>query len=391
MVIVWIVFGQTLRFDFVSLDDNRFVYENSHISHGLTWTAVKWAFTAGLSRYSGNADFWRPLSFLSHALDIQLFGLRPAGHHLMNVVLHTASTVALFLVLRAMTRALWRSAFVAAIFAIHPLHVESVAWITERKDVLSGLFFILTLGAYVRYARHLFSFGRYLIVFALFALALMSKAMAVTLPCVLLLIDYWPLGRLNSWIEFRRLCMEKIPLFVLAAASALATTLGPANAGNVARLPFYSRLGNAVMSYVDYIGQMIYPAKLAVLYPRPESSWSFSALALPVLLLAVVSAAAVMWRKTYPFLLIGWLWYLGMLVPVIGLFHAGVQAPADRYAYLPQIGLYILITWSAAELSAKWRFNRRALPVLASIIIASLVACSAIQASYWHDSILLWC
>ena len=283
-------------------------------------------------------------------LDCQLFGLKAGGHHVTNVLLHTIAVVLLFFVLKQMTGAFWPSAFVAAVFAIHPLHVESVAWVSERKDVLSAVFFMLTLGAYVRYV-HQPSVGRYLTVALCLALGLMSKPMLVTVPFVLFLLDYWPLERFSE--KRTRLVLEKIPLLALAAPSCIATLLVQHYAkASMDQLPFAWRLNNAAVSYVVYIWQMFWPVQLAPFYPQPNDQLPLWQVLLASAFLIAVSVLAIHWRKERPYILTGWFWYVGMLVPVIGLVQVGEQARADRYAYLPQIGLYVLIVWSVVNLIA---------------------------------------
>ena len=324
-------------------------------------------------------------------LDCSLYGLKAGGHHFSNVLFHTIAVVLLFLALQQMTGALWRSAFVAAVFAIHPLHVESVAWVAERKDVLSGVFFMLTLLAYVHYVRAP-STWRYLIVAFVFALGLMSKPMLVTLPFVLLLLDYWPLGRIadqrsHTGHQLLSLLVEKIPLIALSAVSSVVTFLAQRGAiGWTEQLPMLPRVNNALVSYVIYVRQMFWPANLAVFYPHPEnrlSPWEIG-LALPVLI-GITVAAAILRKKT-PYFIVGWFWYLGMLVPVIGLVQVGWQGHADRYTYLPQIGLYIAGTWAFVDLTASWR-RRRVLLIAAALLVVAALSCSAsIQTSYWRNS-----
>jgi tetratricopeptide (TPR) repeat protein len=301
------------------------------------------------------------------------------------------SAIVLFLVLKGMTAALWRSAFVAAVFAIHPLHVESVAWIAERRDVLSGLFFMLTLGAYAGYVRHRWSLGRYLMVALMLALGLMSKPMVVTLPFVLLLLDYWPLkrftqpgDRLVPW----RLIAEKLPLLALSGAACVATLFAQKEA--ISSLPLSVRIGNALVSYVAYLGQMIYPVGLAVNYPHPGSGLALWKIIAAFVLLLVISTGAIAARRKQPWFLFGWLWYLGMLVPAIGLIQSGWRAQADRYTYLPQIGLYLLLTWAAADLCAGWRHRRVVLGGGSTIILMALIFCARAQTSYWRNSESLW-
>ncbi len=395
---VWAVFGQTLRFGFVSFDDNQYVYENPAVTRGLHSDSVAWAFTHTLSAN------WHPLTTLSHMLDCQLYGLQPWGHHLTNVLLHTASAILLFLTLHKTTGALGRSFFVAAIFAIHPLRAESVAWISERKDVLSGLFFMLTLGAYVRYSNELKIRGPrtkfyYALALLFFTLGLMSKPMLVTVPFVLLLLDYWPLGRLlpespassPSPNNRRRLCLEKVPFLALTAASCVATVIAQQRA--VASIQIFAltgRIGNAVTSYVLYIWQAIFPLRLAAFYPNPGDRMPWGTVALCLVILFAVSAGVIAERKRFRYLPVGWFWYLGMLVPVIGLLQVGGQARADRYTYLPEIGLYILASWGAVDLLSRWPWHRAVLWTATSIILLALGAAANIQSSYWKDDYALW-
>jgi tetratricopeptide (TPR) repeat protein len=378
--ITFAVFSPTLRHEFVNYDDDEYVYKNPMVIRGLTRKGIVWAFT------QADTANWHPLTWLSHMLDCQLYGLRPGGHHLTNVLLHTATVIALFLVLRQMTGALWRSAFVAAVFAIHPLRVESVAWVAERKDVLSGLFFVLTMGAYVRYARRRWSAARYGLVLLLFALGLMCKPMLVTLSLVLLLLDYWPLQRLESG-KFSGLVMEKLPLFALSAAVCLVTLV--AQTGVIQSAGSFSlalRFANALVTCIIYLGQMVWPAGLAVFYPYPHDGLPGWEVVLAGALLVGLSVSALGWRHRRPWLLVGWLWYLIMLLPVVGIIQVGDQAHADRYTYLPQIGIYIALTWLAAE----WQAGRVAIAALMAAVLALLMVCAWKQTAYWQNSETLW-
>jgi len=384
-VITFVVYGQTVRHGFVNYDDELYIADNPAVLDGLSLKGIVWAFT-----HDVNVN-WTPLTTISHMLDCQLYGTNAGWHHLTSVLLHLASAIALFLVLKGMTGALWRSAFVAALFAVHPLHVESVAWIAERRDVLSGLFFMLTLGAYAGYSCHPRSNRRYLMVVLMLVLALMSKPMAVTLPFVLLLLDYWPLKRFalpDSGSFPWRLILEKIPLLALSGAVCVATLFAQREA--IQTVPVSLRIGNALISYVAYLGQMIYPAGLAVFYPYPSTGLALWEIIAASTLLLVVTLVAVAFRRRQPWFLIGWLWYLAMLVPVIGLIQSGLRARADRYTYLPQIGLYILLTWTAVELMASRRSRRRVLGGSAVVILAALVLCARVQTSYWRNSEVLW-
>jgi Flp pilus assembly protein TadD len=378
------VFGQTLTHEFVDYDDETYVYDNPMVVQGLTLQGIARAFT------STRADNWHPLTWLSHMLDCQLYGLHPWGHHLTNVLLHTASVIALFLVLSQMTGAFWRSAFVGAVFAIHPLRVESVAWVAERKDVLSGLFFMLTLGAYVRYARRPWSWGRYGLVLLLFAMGLMCKPMLVTLPLVLLLLDYWPLQRMEPG-KHSGLVLEKLPLLALSAASCVATLLVQNKAmepTGAFSLPL--RLGNALVSCLIYLGQMVWPAGLAAFYPHPLNRLPAWEAGLAGTLLAGLSVVAWRERRRRPWLLMGWVWYLVMLLPVAGIIQVGGQAHADRYTYLPQIGVYVAVTWLVAEWGATWQAGRMALGGLMTGVIAVLMVCAWKQTAYWKNNQTLW-
>jgi protein O-mannosyl-transferase len=388
--ITWTVFGHTLRYGFVNYDDPAYVSENRQIQAGLSLKNVVWAFT------HVHSQNWHPFTTISHMLDCQLFGLRPGAHHFGNVLLHTASALLLFFLLEQLTGAFWRSAFVAALFAIHPLHVESVAWIAERKDVLSGFFFMLTLLAYVHYTRKP-NVGRYATMSILFGCGLLSKPMLVTLPAILLLLDYWPLNRcrtseVGSQKEFTpaKLVLEKIPLFVLAIGSAIATLI--AQRGGIvetAYLPFTWRIANAACAYLIYFWQMFWPINLAVIYPHPGQLPFWKSMGASALLI-LVTALAFFLRKQRPYFITGWLWYLIMLVPVIGLIQVGSQAHADRYTYLSQIGLYIAIVWSVVDLLQSFRYRREIFAACAPIIIAMLGWRAWIQTSYWHDTERLW-
>ena len=400
LVLTATVFGPTVHHGFVNYDDEQYVVENPHVARGLTADGLRWAFTRS------HASNWHPLTWLSHMGDVQMYGATHAGgHHLTSVLLHAATAIILFLVLLQATRALWPSAFVAALFAIHPLHVESVAWVAERKDVLSGLFFALTLAAYLGYVRRPPSIPRYLLVAGLFTLGLLSKPMLVTLPFVLLLLDYWPLqrfsmattssaapaGQRSRVAAVRRLGLEKLPLFALAAASALVTYAVQESArGSMWHLTAWSRVANALNSYVAYLWKFLYPAQLAVFYPHPGEVLPTWKIAAACLVLGVISAAAVAWRRRHPYLLVGWLWYLGMLVPVIGVVQVGSQAMADRYTYLTHIGLYIAVAWGAMHVVGTSSSRRRMWAVGACVMIVILSAGARRQVWYWKDSETLW-
>jgi tetratricopeptide (TPR) repeat protein len=379
---VFLVFGQALGYSFVNFDDNDYVYANPHLAQGLTGEGIVWAFT------TTDCHNWHPLTWLSYFLDYQLFGFAPWGYHLTNLLLHAATAIALFLVLREMTGNLWPSAFVAAVFAIHPLRVESVAWVAERKDVLSGLFFMLTLAAYVGYVRRPFSLARYVLLLAVFALGLMAKSMLVTLPFVLLLLDYWPLKRMAmSW----RLLVEKLPLLAMSAAACAVAPLAQGEAMvQLDIVPLSSRIANALVAYVAYVGQLFYPLGLAVFYSyRPNGIPSWQVAGAIVLLLAITAGAVVGWRR-WPWLAVGWFWYLGMLVPVIGLVQVGSQSMADRYTYLPQIGLAIALAWGAGSALASWPHRAWAWGIVSALVLAASAGLAWRQTSYWCDNETLW-
>lgn len=385
--ITWLAFGQTRAFQFINFDDNEYVFKNAQVARGLTMEGFVWAFT---HVYAAN---WHPLTWLSHMVDCQLYGLNPGGHHLTNVVLHGTTAMLLFLVLRNMTGALWRSAFVAAVFAIHPLRVESVAWVAERKDVLSGVFFILTIGAYVRYARQP-SGLRYGLVMLLFALGLMCKPMLVTLPLVLLALDYWPLNRFavsgENRHSLRRLIVEKLPLLALALGSSLATVFAQKVALQpLATVSLMVRVGNAFISCLVYLYQAFWPSCLAALYPFAIDQVRIADVLLAVVALGAISAAVFFFRNRR-YLVTGWLWYLIMLGPVIGILQVGSQAHADRYTYLPHIGLYLLLTWAAADLLERWRHQRVVAGLVSLSVLLALTLAARTQASHWQNSETLW-
>ena len=384
------VFGQTIRHDFVNFDDDLYVYNTPAIQAGLTLKGIAQVF---VSPHAGN---WHPLTTISHMLDCQLYGLKAGGHHGTNVVLHTIAVLLLFCVLRQMTGAVWKSAIVAALFAVHPLQVESVAWVSERKDVLSAVFFMLTLIAYVRYVRAP-SIGQYLILAVMFAFGLMSKAMLVSTPVVLLLLDYWPLGRfqrskvISPWSVVSSLLIEKIPLLVLSAAACIITfVLQKRTTGAIPPLPFLWRAENALASYVIYLLQTLWPTRLAVFYPHPNDTLAIWEVIFAIVLLLAITAAAIVFRSQRPYLFTGWFWYLVMLVPVIGIVQVGEQGHADRYTYLPHIGLFLLVVWLAAEVTAVHRFGSPFAVVTAMVVIFALTVAAFVQTSYWRNSEILW-
>lgn len=396
LVVFWPVYHDA----FINYDDQTYVSDNPHVLDGMTWEGIRWAVSADLFADSPHADYWIPVTFLSHLLTVQLFGMGPAAHHLVNAVLHAVNAVLLFLLLQRMTGAVWRSGVVAALFAVHPLHVESVAWVTERKDVLSGLFFMLTLLAYVRYAEHP-TVSRYLLVVPAFALGLMSKPILVIVPCFLLLLDYWPLGRVASmhakggsrWHTAWRLAWEKIPLFALSACAAMITYLATQRKGGVAsfgELPLPTRVANALVSYVGYLRKTVWPDGLAVFYPYPVHGlpvWQVAGSAIVIMAISILVLRA---RRQRPYLLVGWLWYLGALLPVIGLVQAGEQAMADRYMYLPVIGLFVMAAWGLPDATAAWRYRTLFLPAAAIIAIAACLVLTRLQLRHWRDSAALF-
>lgn len=391
-VIVSIIYSQTLAHNFVNFDDNDYVYDNPVVARGLTPGGLIWAFT------HVHSDNWHPLTTLSHMLDCSLFGLRPWGHHLTNVFLHAATAIILFLAIREMTRAFWPSAFVAVFFAIHPLRVESVAWVAERKDVLSGVFFALTLWSYARYAgSNPLSARRYALVVCSFILGLLCKPTLVTMPFLLCLLDYWPLGRFREppfrtqrLANFGRLVIEKIPLLAFSIASCVATVMAQQRTLGVDRLSLPYRIGNALISYVVYVRQTIWPVRLAVFYPYPAATHILPQALFAFVLLALISTAALLVRKSHPYVLIGWLWYLGMLAPMIGIVQVGPQAHADRYCYLPQIGLFVSAIFLVAAWALRSRPRQVAAVALGSTAILALMISAWTQATYWRDSESLW-
>ncbi len=460
-------FQQLNQCDFINYDDPLYVTDNIHVKNGVTIGSIRWAFAIG---YGSN---WHPVTWMSHMLDIQLFGLKPRWHHLTNLLFHIANTLLLFFIFCRMTKSPWKSAFVAALFALHPLHVESVAWVSERKDVLSTFFWMLAMGAYVHYVEHRtedgrqrtegaekrtgilrspFSVFRYLAVLIFFALGLMAKPMVVTLPFVLLLLDYWPLQRLEpkksaeqtsteasrhgagsgereqlsakkkkgesakmriaqglvkeakpadhecQWALVGPLVREKIPLLALAALSCIVTYIAQQKGGAVASIKAFSpgaRIANAFVSYIAYIGKTIWPVNLAVYYPHP-GWWPLWKILGAVLLFIAVTISVIRTAKRFPYLTMGWLWFTGTLVPVIGIVQVGAQAMADRYTYVPLIGLFVMAAWGVPELLEKWRPTRfptarkEALFASSGLVLLSLFIVTWTQVGYWRDNITLY-
>ncbi len=418
---------------FINFDDNVYVYENSYVQSGLSANNIVQSFSSELVKKSSN---WHPVTWLSLMLDYQIFGLNPHGYHLINLLFHVINAILLFLIFYRMTKTLWPSAFVACLFAIHPLHVESVAWIAERKDVLSTFFWMLTMGAYSYYVEHP-GFRRYSFVLLFFILGLMAKPMLVTLPFVLLLLDYWPLQRFveikpdhkvqpevsksvisdkqkkkskkkpavkealelkkpadseYKWSLIYPLLREKVPFFILAILSSIVTYLSQKKGGAVISfeaIPSVVRIGTAFVSYITYIGKMIWPSNLAVLYPHPRLLVPWQVLGSVFILIAIT--LVVIWRvKRSPYLATGWLWYLGTLVPVIGIVQVGGQAMADRYTYIPLIGLFIMVAWDVPDLLKKWNYRKEVILASSILIILCLSIKTWTQIGYWHNSITLY-
>ncbi len=382
------VYGQVWSYDFVNYDDAVYVTANPHVQAGLTPSGLAWAFT------SSTGANWIPLTWISHMLDCQLFGLRAGMHHLVGVLFHVLSVSLLFLLLRQTTGARWRSAFVAFLFALHPLHVESVAWIAERKDVLSGFFWFLALWRYAIYARRPRA-GTYLAVLLAFCLGLLAKPMIVTLPFALLLFDVWPLRRLAAAGPGSRrpasLLWEKAPFFALSAGASAVTFVAQRHGGAISPLdlvPLSVRAGNALVSYATYAAQMFWPVRLAVFYPLAEVPvWRAAAAGLALLAVSALTLRAI---RTRPYLAAGWFWYLGTLVPVIGLVQAGFQAHADRYTYIPMLGLFIMTAWGVADLAERWPRARSTLIGFSAAGCAACLVLTCFQVRYWRDSVALF-
>ena len=396
-----VIYGQVGSFDFVDWDDGLYVTENAHVQKGLSVEGVIWAFT------TPHAGSWQPITWLSHMLDSELYGLNPAGHHYTNIAFHTANTLLLFFILFRMTGSLWKSAFVAALFAVHPLHVESVAWVSERKDVLSTFFGLLMIGAYYHYIKtpHL---KNYLLVIIFFSLGLLAKPMVVTFPFVLLLLDFWPLNRIqlknNSEIQpekpthygfkgIYQLIVEKIPLFVLAAIQCILTFFIQRSDGIMVPLKILSlktRIANTLVSYVSYVLKAIWPHNLAYYYPYPIDTFSVWQIWGAALLIACAILGAIYLSRHYPYVLIGLFWYFGTLVPVIGLVQVSDQAMADRYTYIPLIGLFIVVAWGLPDILKKWQYRKIFLCVLAIVMLSSLTMRAFFQTRHWKNSVTLF-
>ena len=394
VLITAVVFYQVCTYDFVDYDDQVYVYENPNIQTDFTLKAIKWAFSANRS------SNWHPLTWLSHMLDWQLFGLAAGGHHCTNLVFHIANTLLLFIVLKQMTHRIWPSAFVAALFALHPLHVESIAWVSERKDVLSTFFWMLTMWAYFRFVGRP-KISSYLLVVIFFALGLTAKPMLVTLPFVLLLLDYWPLERIGPTISPKNgkagtkyslfyLLIEKVPLFAMAAASCIVTYTVQQKGSGLVLMSLKLRIFNALVSYVEYIGKMIWPVHLAVFYPHPGQNVSIPNAIISAIFLLAVAILVLRFAKSHRYLVTGWFWYIGTLVPVIGLIQVGEQAIADRYTYITLTGLFIIIAWGLPELLRKWPHRKIILWISSLAVLTALATLTYLQQQYWKNTLTLF-
>jgi tetratricopeptide (TPR) repeat protein len=387
LIINVVAYAGVWHYGFVNYDDPQYISGNPDVTAGLTWHGVVWAFT------TGRQANWHPLTWLSHMLDVQLYGLNAGGHHLTNLLLHIVSTALLFLALLQLTSSVGSSFFVAALFAVHPLHVESVVWISERKDVLSTFFWALTLCAYAGYVRQQ-KLSRYIWILICFGLGLLAKPMIVTLPFLLLLLDFWPLQRITieDWrVNFRKCVQEKLPLLALAAVSSTVAFIVQQRGGAMAKielLPITSRLANACIAYVMYIWKTLWPVGLAVFYPTRHhvSAWWLAA----ALFLIVLSIQTVRVASQRPYVTVGWFWFIGTLVPVIGLVQVGRQSMADRYTYVPSIGLFLIAAYGANDLLETWRYRKMALPIAAVLTVVVCTGLTASQVHYWRSSEALW-
>jgi Flp pilus assembly protein TadD len=395
------VYWQVLDNGFVDYDDDVYVTENIRVHKGVTFDSLTWAFT---SSHSAN---WHPLTWISHMIDCQLYGLNPRGHHLTSLLFHVANTLLLLLILVRMTGALWQSSFVAALFALHPLHVESVAWVAERKDVLSTFFMMLTLWAYILYVKK-GEVKRYLLVVLFFVLGLMSKPMLITLPFILLMLDFWPLGRLclirdtrnvvtgqhtDERLNIFRLLWEKVPFFALAVGSSVVTIIVQERSGAVQLLKTFSlqtRIINGFVAYIEYIVNMVWPVKLAVLYPHPGNSLPLWKGVVAGLALVLITILVIRKARKIPYLAVGWLWYVVTLIPVIGIVQVGSQAMADRYTYITLTGLFVIIAWGANDLLSKWPHRKIWLGTLAAILLPVLMVLTWKQVQYWENNTTLF-
>jgi Tfp pilus assembly protein PilF len=384
-LITLIAYWQVQYFDLIDYDDVSYIVKNRHVRSGLSWDGFIWAMT------DIHTGYWHPLTWLSHMLDYQLFKLNASGHHWTSLIFHMANVVLLYILLARTTGRVWQSAFAAALFAVHPLNVESVAWIAERKNVLSTFFLLMAMWAYACYVDRP-TWYRYALVLLAFVFGLMAKPMLVTLPFVLLLLDYWPLGRLNEWKDAKRLLIEKIPLFVMTIAVSVFTFLATRHEGAVISfdvLSFGDRILNVVVSYTKYLVNLFWPADLAVFYPFSTSFGPYQIAGAAAVLFSV-SFFVILLSKRYRYLPVGWLWYLGTLVPVIGFIQAGDQAMADRYMYVPGIGLFVMITWGVSDFLKKWPKRNIVSAVFAGAVLFVLIMWSVHQAGYWRNSLTLF-
>lgn len=373
------------QYDLISLDDIDYITGNPYVKAGLTWNSFSWAMK------DIHTGYWHPLTWVSHMLDYQLYGSRAGGHHWTSVIFHIANSILLYVVLKRMSGSAWKSALVAAFFAVHPLNVESVAWVSERKNVLCTFFWFMGMWSYAYYVGRP-TIYRYCLILVIFSLGLMSKPMIVTFPFTLLLLDYWPMGRFTSWKMFPRLLFEKIPLFILAAIVGIVTYLSSFHGDvtiSIDKLPLPERMANAVVSYAKYLGKMFWPENLAVFYPYSREFGSFQ-IGAAFLLLSVISCLAIFLAHKYRYALMGWLWYLGTLVPVIGLIQVGKQAMADRYAYIPLIGLFIIIAWGVPDLLGRWPQRKIIFAVSSGAVISGLMICTVLQVRYWQNGVTLF-
>ena len=393
------VYWQVTNHEFLNYDDNIYITKNHHVQAGLNLESTIWSFTSGTMV----SNYWHPLTWLSHMLDFQLYGMNAGGHHMTSLLFHFTNTLLLFFIFRRMTGDIWQSGFVAALFALHPLHVESVAWVAERKDVLSTFFWLLTMLAYCRYVEKPVLI-RYFMVLLFFVLGLMSKPMLVTLPFVLLLMDYWPLGRIQLGQVIKpvnvkaqktsvfRLVGEKIPFFLLTAVASVAAYITQQKGDALAHMDLALlkiQIANALVSYVSYIGKMIWPGQLAVFYPHLGTLPIWESVGAALLLISLTAFVVIPWRR-FPYLSVGWFWYIGTLVPVIGLVKVGSFAMADRYTYVPLIGLFIIIAWFVPELVARRHHKKILFAALAILYLSILMAVTWKQVRYWKNSIALF-
>jgi protein O-mannosyl-transferase len=384
-VAILVAYWPVQHHDLISLDDIDYITGNPYVKAGLTWDSFLWAMK------DVHTGYWHPLTWVSHMLDYQLFRSRIGGHHWTSVIFHIANSMLLYAVLKRMSGSVGKSALVAALFAVHPLNVESVAWVSERKNVLCTFFWFMGMWSYAYYVERP-TLYRYCLIFVIFSLGLMSKPMIVTFPFTLLLLDYWPMGRITSWKMLSRLVYEKIPFFILAAIVGTVTYLASLH-GNVTisidKLPVGDRLINACVSYTKYLEKMFWPQNLAVFYPYSREFGSFQT-GVAILFLSVISCVAIFIAHKYRYALVGWLWYLGTLVPVIGLIQVGKQAMADRYAYIPMVGLFIIIAWGIPDLLEGWPRRKIILTVSSVAVISSLMICTVMQVRYWQNSVTLF-